>query len=1247
MPRLTAALLLSLMTWTATAGALTLTDEELRWLKDHPNLRLGVDASWPPFEFRDNQSRYQGLAADYVDIIRERLAIKLTPIEPASWTAVLEQVAQGKIDLLPGIMSTPERQNYLAFTRPYLDFPIVILAHRGGAQPHNLNELYGLKIAVVENYAPHELLRNHHPDLNLVALPNVSSALQALATDEVDAVVGDLASSVWSLRQLKLEGLYVSGETPYRYQLAMAVPRDNKVLVGILDKVLADMSPAEVAEIQQKWVGNVHDYRQLWSDLLFYGLPALLLMVGILAVVIRINRRLSSEIARRVELEQELRSSEYHYRGLVESLSAIAWEARVSDFTYSYVSPHAEDLLGYPLSHWLVPGFWRNIIHPADLIRAQTYCDHEVLAGRDHCIDYRVLTADGRCLWVRDIVSLIEHGHEPVMRGLMIDISEAKRTEEALRLSEQKFASVFRQCPDILVIARLLDGCLLEVNKAFEEQVGLSAAEVVGRNATELDIWGIQGVGPALLQRLQAGSIRNLEMPFRRSNGQVFTGLISAEPFDLDTTPALVVVVRDISQLKETQQQLQTSEEKFAKAFHASPDGLLLSRQSDGLLIEVNEGFSRITGFNSALSVDRSTLDLGIWVNLNERKQMLDLLKRDGFVKDFSCHIRRNDGQIRLCEVSSRPLPIGNEDCMLTIARDITERHLMQEKLQQAATVFESTAEGVLITDTQQHISAVNRAFTEITGYSETEALGHTPRLLASGLHDSAFYAAMWHQLTAEGHWQGEISNRRKNGELYPSWLTISAVRNRDRQITHFVAVFADISSLKHAQARLDYQAHHDPLTGLPNRTLFESRLLTALNNQQENGGQGAVLFLDLDRFKHINDSLGHPVGDLLLKGIAVRLREQLRDIDTVARLGGDEFIILLPGLQQPSDAEHIAQKLLNCFAAPFQAGEHEFFISASIGTSLYPQDGCDVATLVKNADAAMYRSKAKGRNRVESYTRDLTAQASERVALEHELRRAIERNELSLSFQPKISLVDNQLVGAEALIRWTHPTFGDVPPEHFIPLAEENGMILQIGDWVLERACRQLREWNSSYESLGPLSVNLAGAQLRQPNLLGRIEQLLREHQLQPELLQLEITENFIMSQAEEALTVLHQLKKLGVQLAIDDFGTGYSSLSYLKRLPLDILKIDQSFVRGLPDDPHDVAIVRAIIALGRSMQFTVIAEGVETLAQQQFLTEEGCEQIQGYIVSLPLCADEFAATFLRMTVSDFSDSTAEKPSL
>ncbi|WP_166366028.1 bifunctional diguanylate cyclase/phosphodiesterase [Pseudomonas akapageensis] len=1247
MPKLPAILLLSMFAWTATADALTLTTEEQAWLSDHPLLRLGVDASWPPFEYRDQEGHYQGLAADYIALIKERLGVAVQPIEPVSWTVVLEQARQGSLDLLPGIMSTPERQTYLAFTRPYLDFPIVILAHKGGPQPRNLEELYGLKIAVVENYAPHELLRSHHPDLNLVALPNVSTALQALATDQVDAVVGDLASSVWSLRQLKLDGLYVTGETPYRYQLAMAVPRDQKILIGILDKVLAEMTPAEISDIQERWVGKVLDHRTIWHDTLSYGLPSLLLLCIGLAVAIRINRRLSSEIARRVALEQELRSSEYHYRGLIESLSAIAWEAKADDFTYTYVSPHAEDLLGYPLSQWLKPGFWSSILHPDDALWAQAFCEAETLAGRDHSLDYRVYNVEGRCLWVRDIVSLIEPGYTPVMRGLMIDISETKRTEEALRLSEQKFASVFKQCPDILVIAQLSNGYLLEVNTAFEEQIGLSSSDVIGQNLTDLNIWGIEGIGPGLLQRLQAGSIRNLEMPFRRHSGQLFTGLISAEPFMLDTTQALVVVVRDISQLKETQQQLQISEEKFAKAFHASPDGLLLSRQSDGMLLEVNEGFSRLTGYHSIVSIDHSTLDLGIWVDLNERKRLLDTLARDGYARDFRCHIRRSDGEIRLCELSARPLPIGGVDCMLTIARDITDRHLMQEKLQLAATVFESTAEGVLITDTEQRITAVNRAFSEITGYSEAEALGQTPRLLASGQHDSAFYVALWHQLTAEGHWQGEIYNRRKNGELYPSWLTISAVRNSARAITHFVAVFADISSLKHAQAKLDYQAHHDPLTGLPNRTLFESRLQAALTCPLDSSCQGAVLFLDLDRFKHINDSLGHPVGDLLLKGIAHRLKEQVRDIDTVARLGGDEFIILLPGLHQPSDAENIANKLLACFSAPFQAGDHEFFTSASIGTSLYPRDGTDVASLIKNADAAMYRSKAKGRNRVESYTCDLTVQASERVALEHELRRAIERDELSLCFQPKFSLKNQSLVGAEALIRWNHPNFGNVPREHFIPLAEENGMILQLGDWVLEHACQQMRDWNRTYKNFGPLSVNLAGAQLRQPNLVKRIDHLLKINHLKPGCLQLEITENFIMSQAEEALAVLHQLKRLGVQLAIDDFGTGYSSLSYLKRLPLDILKIDQSFVRGLPDDPHDAAIVRAIIALGRSMQLTVIAEGVENQAQQKFLAAEGCEHIQGYLVSLPLPPEEFAATFLLASLSDFSDSTVEKPSL
>ncbi|HBX56983.1 EAL domain-containing protein [Pseudomonas sp. UBA2684] len=1230
MPRLPAILLLCLAYWVSPVAALTLSEDERAWLAAHPVLRLGVDASWPPFEFRDEQGRYQGLSADYIALVEQRLGISIQPVEPSSWSDVLKQAKAGQLDLLPGIMATPERQTYLAFTRPYLDFPIVILARNGGPQPRRLNELYGLKIAVVEDYAPHELMRSQHPDLNLLPLPSVNAALQALATGQADALIGDLASSIWSLRQLKLEGLFISGETPYRYQLAMAAPRDQAILVGILDKLFADISSAEITALQARWVGGVLDRRSIWRELLLYGLPGLLVLIGGLAMVIRINRRLSSEIANRSALEQELRNSEQHYRSLVENLSAIAWEARLDDYTFTYVSQHAEKLLGYPLAEWKHPGFWLSKVHPDDAPHAMAYCAQESAAGRGHSLDYRMFAADGHVLWIRDIVTLTRHGDDTIMRGLMIDISEAKQTEQALRLSEQKFASVFQQCPDILVIARSSDGCLLEVNSAFEQQTGIPIAAALGKTATELNIWGIPGIGPTLLKRLQGESLRNLEMPFRRHDGQFFTGLISAQAFQLAETPALVVIVRDISQLKATQQQLQISEEKFAKAFHASPDGLLLTRVSDGLLIEANEGFSRITGYSNSEAAERSTLELGIWANPNDRVRMIEQIKLHGSVRDLATPIRTRDGQLRLCELSAQLIPIGDEPCLLTIARDITERQVMQEKLQQAATVFESTAEGVMITDTRQRIVAVNRAFSEITGYSEAEALGQTPRLLASGQHDSAFYSALWHQLEDEGHWQGEIWNRRKNQELYPEWLTISAVRNKSQAITHFVGVFADITPLKHAQARLDHQAHHDPLTGLPNRLLFESRLRAALDDAQADDRQGAILFLDLDRFKHINDSLGHPVGDQLLKSIAVRLKEQLRDIDTVARLGGDEFIILLPGLHQTGDAKLVANKLLACFSPPFQIDDHEFFISASIGISLYPEDGLDVATLVKNADAAMYRSKAKGRNRVEMYTRDLTFQATERMALEHELRRALEREELQLYYQPKLSLSSQRLVGAEALVRWHHPVFGEIPPDRFIPLAEETGLILPLGDWVLQQACRQMRDWQSHHAPFGPLSVNLAGMQLRQPQLVERISHLLDGCMLDPSLLQLEITESFIMNQAEEALAILHQLKALGVQLAIDDFGTGYSSLSYLKRLPLDILKIDQSFVRGLPDDPHDAAIARAIIALGRSMQLTVIAEGVETKAQELFLAAEGCEQIQGFVVSRPLAADTFAHNFL-----------------
>ncbi|SDT03929.1 sensor domain-containing protein [Pseudomonas oryzae] len=966
-----------------------------------------------------------------------------------------------------------------------------------------------------------------------------------------------------------------------------------------------------------------------WPDLAIQALPiltSLLLGLLVLGVLLRSALRQGRQHQQIAALQQQIDQ----YRSQLDAYPVVAWEMRAADLRLSHVSSRARSLLGYPTAAWLEADFLSRTLYPEDAAAALAFFRASGEHAPSHH-EFRLIAADGQPLWVLVILQREVAGDSSLYHGLFIDIGRTHHAEQALRLSEQKFGTVFQHSPDVMLLLARDSGRILTVNRTFEQTTGLSAEAVCERTPDELDLWRNPQQGQQLLRELRERDLHNVETSLRRHDGSEITALLSARRIELDDQPAAILVLRDLSALRQTQRQLHVSEEKFAKVFYASPDALAITRLRDGRMLEVNPGFTQLTGYSAHEAINSSTLELALWVDQSDRQRLLQTLEREGSVQHQSVPLRTSSGQQRLCEISAQMLQIDGEDCLLTIARDITERTLMQERLQQAATVFENTAEGVMITDLEQRIVAINRAFSAITGYSEGEAIGHTPQLLATGEKGGALDAEIQTSLERDGHWQGEMWSRRKNGETYPAWMTISAVRNGGNRISHHVAVFADISTLKHVQARLDYQAHHDPLTGLPNRLLFESRLQQALEEASEEQRQGAVLFLDLDRFKHINDSLGHPVGDLLLQGIAKRLREQLRETDTVARLGGDEFIVLMPSVAQIGDVERVASKLMGAFGPPFNAGGHEFFMSSSMGISLFPEHGDDVATLVKNADAAMYRAKARGRNRIEFYTPDLSSQASERITLGNDLRRAIERGELSAYYQPKLSLADGCLVGAEVLLRWQHPQLGQVSPERFITIAEENGSIIELGDWILQEACWQMRQWQAQFQPFGPLAVNLSGAQLRQPQLVGRISELLADAGLAPASLQLEITETFVMSQKEEALPILQALKELGLQLAIDDFGTGYSSLSYLKRLPIDILKIDQSFVAGLPDDPNDAAITRAIIALGRSMQLTVIAEGVETPAQQHFLAHEGCQQIQGFLIGPPMPAAQFAARFLQ----------------
>ena len=1223
-------LLLLLSAATRPAIALDLSDAERAWLAQHPKLRLGVDPAWAPFEYRDRDGRHQGYAADVLSLLSKRLGVEFIPGPRQSWGETLQQAKIEQLDVLSAISATPQRRRYLQFTRPYLTLPIVILSRSDGPQPATVEQLRGLTVAVVSNYASHELLAREHPHLKLLPSATSESAVLSLLLNQADVMVADFASTAWVMRQHKASGLHISGTTPYEFRLAMATPISQPILASILNKAIADLRPEELTPLQTHWLPNQPNAQTDWQTLASITLPALLtlaVMLLFMRTLIRKNHQLRQEMSHREQLENQLSTSHQQFRNLVENLQAIAWEMDPQSLTFTYVSPHARRVLGFTAEHWLKPDFWRQHLHPGDAADILAARQNALLAQQDHTLDYRLLNSAGHAVWVHDIATFGTDDAQPKLRGLLLDISRERQTEQALRHSEEKFVALFQQCPDLIAVIDRHNGRLLDVNQAFTQHLQIPTQEAIGKTPTELGIWSSRSVGLQLFGELQARQLRNLETAFRRRDGSLFTGEISAKKIELSGVRALMIVVRDISSQQQAREQLKASEEKFAKAFQALPEGLLISRREDGLVLDINEAMCRISGLEHKDCLGKTTVELGLWNNGEDRDEVLQLLAQNRLPPRIIDLIHR-DGRLRRLEVALTAIELNGEPCLLADARDVTEQERMQLQLRQAATVFESTAEAVMITDIHQGISAVNRAFCSISGYEEAEVLGQTPRLLSSGRHDSAFFVAMWHSLAATGSWQGEIWNRRKNGEEFPCWLTISAVKGDDQNISHFVGVFADISSIKQAQARLDYQAHHDSLTGLPNRMLFENRLRAVLHDDEAQ--QGAVLFIDLDRFKHINDSLGHPVGDELLKGIAVRLREQLRDIDTVARLGGDEFILLLPGIHQVADADRIARKLLDAFKAPFAAGGHELHISASIGISLYPRDGSDVATLVKNADSAMYRSKAKGRNRAEFYTREMTFLANERITLEHELRRALERGELSLHYQPKISLLTQKLVGAEALIRWQHPLFGNIPPDRFIPLAEENGLILPLGEWVLAEAVVQMRRWQDSHEAFGPLSVNLAGEQLKEDRVRSHIQQLLRGSGLDPQRLQLEITESFIMNRTEQALQILHDLKAFGLQLAIDDFGTGYSSLSYLKRLPLDVLKIDKSFVHGLPDDLQDAAIARAIIALGRSMNLTVIAEGVETKAQEAFLALEGCEQIQGFVVSRALTATDFSEHFL-----------------
>jgi diguanylate cyclase (GGDEF)-like protein/PAS domain S-box-containing protein len=708
---------------------------------------------------------------------------------------------------------------------------------------------------------------------------------------------------------------------------------------------------------------------------------------------------------------------------------------------------------------------------------------------------------------------------------------------------------------------------------------------------------------------------------------------IRAAVYDAQGHRRVIATVQDITEQKHAEEALRQSEARASRLLQERDFILENSRDvlyymdQNGLIFYISPVVEQLTGYPpEAWQGDfrRHLVD-----SPRTRKaisETFDILRTGREYPPAILEFRKKDGGILYGEIKERPIiKDGKVSGLVGVARDVTERLQVESRLRQAAAVFENTLEAIMITGPDRQITAVNRAFADITEYTEAEVIGRNADFLAARDEPTDLRVNVWKAVHETGRWSGEMWKRRKSGEAFPAWVAASTIRDHAHNITHYVIVMSDLSRLKESEEKLDWLAHYDPLTKLPNRLLFNSRLSHAIRRAERERTLLAVMFVDLDNFKKINDTRGHPVGDRLLQEVGQRLNSCLRKEDTVARLSGDEFIVILEDVADSRFLANVAQKILASVSLPCSLDGDKAVITASIGISLFPQDGRDVTRLVQNADTAMYRAKELGPSHFQFYTPELTIHAVERMAMESALRAGLQRDEFVLYYQPQISLSTGEVVGVEALIRWQHPERGLVLPDAFIGLGEETGLIIPIGHWVLQTACRQVQAWFDAGAAPITLAVNISARQLAGDEaFVDTVAAVLAETGFSPASLQLEITESVIMHNAEEAGDIIRRLKSLGVSIAIDDFGTGYSSMMYLKRFSVDKLKTDKSFVQDIAYDANDRAITEAIIGLGHSLHVKVIAEGVESAEQQSFLREHGCDEMQGFLFSPPLQEQE-----------------------
>jgi diguanylate cyclase (GGDEF)-like protein/PAS domain S-box-containing protein len=836
----------------------------------------------------------------------------------------------------------------------------------------------------------------------------------------------------------------------------------------------------------------------------------------------------------------------------------------------------------------------------------------------------------------------------------LLKVLEQASLEQAQSLEFRNIILVTQQetsIDGILIVDE--NGVVISHNRQFADMWGLTSERILSRNHVEalrtvLNKLGDPEVFIARLQYLYE---------HREEKGRDEIALKDGRLFDRYTSPMVgpdgtyygrVWYLRDVTEHVLANRSLKESEEKFRAITDAAPDAVILV-DNEGKVLFWNIAAERIFGYSSGEAVGKSIHELIIPPRF--RAEHLQGFQNFGTTghghligKTIEVPALRKDGTELPIELSLSAVKLNDRWCATSIARDVTERKMADEKLRKLSVAVEGSSDWVLVTNKDGGIEYANRAVEEMSGYEKEELLGRTPRIFKSGRHDELFYKELWATILSGRTFRGIISNRKKDGGLFEIFHTITPLKDGDGNITHFISMAKDVTQQKILEEKIHRLAYYDDLTGLPNRVFHKELMARTIEIAKRNKQIFALLYMDLDNFKRINDTLGLNVGDLLLKSVARKLSAFLRSCDYVARCrevdiddvlsrpGGDEFLVLLHNLGEAQDAAKVARRLLEELSAPWDLDGREVFLTASIGICLYPDDGETVDHLLKNADAAMYHAKAEGKNNYQFYSKSLNASVLELLTLESEMRKALDRGEFTLYYQPKLDASTRRITGMEALIRWNHPEKGLLLPGRFISAAETSGLIVPMAEYSLRAACVQLKRWqDEGFQSI-TAAVNVSGRQFDQKNLIEVVDGALRDAGLSPRSLELEITESTIMRNPDEAVRTLLALKERGIEIAIDDFGTGYSSLSYLKRLPLDFLKIDQSFVRNLASSRSDQAIVRATIAMAHSLNLKVIAEGVETTEQMAFLCDHGCDEVQGFLFSRAVPPREFEELMARV---------------